>query len=407
LRVRERTLRPGTTLGLGTISLALLLVLALSGVLLMVYYVPTPRDAYASMLDIEHLATFGAFVRRVHLCAAYGLVLCVPLHLLRVCGCAAYRRRTLNWWIGLSLLGLVLALAFTGYLLPWDQRAYWAVQVVTSVLRDVPVLGSGLREVFVGGDRVSAATLLRFYTLHVALLPGVLAGLCLWHLWRIRRDGGLAAPEGEQEAAVSAVPHLTLREGVVLLATTSLVLLSAMALDAALGPPADLLHPDNPEKAPWYFIGFQEMISFSTLAGGLVFPAVAGGLLLLAPLIDRGDRDVGRMLGGPGERRVLGLIAVLATALVVAVEDWFVGHPGVVEQWSPWTRDLVNPPGILLLAAAASFVVGGRATGRVRTGVRAALVVLVVALVGFSVVGACRGPDWVFAWPWQEWPRVH
>src|SRR3990172_4174110 len=121
LQTAERTLRPATTFGLGLAALTLFLLLGLSGALLMVYYAPTPRDAYGSMQDLEHAAALGSFFRALHRWSAHAMVLAVALHLLRVVATASYRKRELNWLFGLGLLSLTLGLAFTGYLLPWDQ----------------------------------------------------------------------------------------------------------------------------------------------------------------------------------------------------------------------------------------------------------------------------------------------
>ncbi|PJB40948.1 MAG: hypothetical protein CO108_13820, partial [Deltaproteobacteria bacterium CG_4_9_14_3_um_filter_63_12] len=135
-RVNARTLRFRTTFGLGLASLTFFAVLVLTGAVLMVAYVPSPERAYGSILDIDHAMTFGGFLRSLHRWSAYGMLLTVALHLLRVAFQGAYNRRALNWSIGLVLLGATLTLAFTGYLLPWDQRAVWATTVSAHILAE-------------------------------------------------------------------------------------------------------------------------------------------------------------------------------------------------------------------------------------------------------------------------------
>lgn len=402
VRITARALRLGTTFGLGIITLALALLLAATGVLLMLYYSPAPESAYGSMLDIEHLVVFGGFVRRLHRFAGHAMVVAVGLHLLRVCATSAFRGRELNWWIGLVLLGLVLGLAFTGYLLVWDQTAYWAVQVAANLLDNLPLIGAYIKVGLLGGERVGAASLLRFYTLHAALLPGGLLGFVIWHLWRIRRDNGLARPPVPEEAMVPAWPNLVLREVIIMLAVVGIVGLAAVLLDAGLGPPADPLHPANPEKAPWYFIGLQELVSYSALTGGVLFPAGLFLCLVLMPLLDREEEQVGVWIGPRTDRLLLGATALFGLLTFVAAEAAFLApdNRAAHARWPALAQDLINPAGLGLLAALIGFVVIGRLSGRTRPALRAALVVLVVFLIGATFIGACRGPDWMFSWPW-------
>jgi quinol-cytochrome oxidoreductase complex cytochrome b subunit len=195
VKVHEDTLRFGTTLGLGLISFYLFLILLGSGVLLMFYYVPSTDLAYQSMKDIEFAVSFGMVLRNVHRWAAHGMVIAVFLHMWRVFATGAYKApREFNWVIGICLLALTLLLSFTGYLLPWDQLAFWAITVGTSIVSYVPGVGEDLRYLVLGGNAVGQSALLRFYVLHCVVLPlfmGVLIGI---HFWRIRMDGGLSRP---------------------------------------------------------------------------------------------------------------------------------------------------------------------------------------------------------------------
>ncbi|HOX45716.1 MAG TPA: cytochrome b N-terminal domain-containing protein [Myxococcota bacterium] len=400
LRVTERALSPWVTLGLGLLTGTLFLALALSGALLMVYYVPSPERAHASMLDLQHAVAFGAFLRAVHRWAAHGMLVTVGLHLLRVTAQGAYRRRELNWLLGLGLLGTTLGLAFTGYLLPWDQRSFWAVTVSANLLDHVPWLGAWLKALFLGGDQVGPAALVRFYALHVAVLPALLLGLLALHLWRLRKDGGLAASAG-QPALVPAWPHLVLREAAVALAALAAVCTLAALLDAPLGAPIDPHLPSNPEKAPWYFVWVQEMVSYSAPVGGVIFPGLLGLLLCLLPFLDREDEGLGRWFG-PGRVRAWALGWGGAGLLAfVAFEALYLGAQAGGD--AP-ASDLWNPATGMLLVAGLAFLGAGTLARSTRAACLACLLVLLVALVGFMAVGQCRGPDWVFYWPWEAWP---
>src|SRR5262245_25905839 len=184
---------------LGTISAALLLLLILSGGPLLFLYVPSVERAYASIKDIEFAITFGSWIRSVHRYAAHLMVAAVFLHMVRVYLTGAYKngigqnqQREWNWVIGVAMLLLTLLLSFTGYLLPWDQLAYWAVTVGTNIAASIPWLGPQIRELLIGGRSIDQPTLIRFYVLHILVLPGALGVLFGYHMWRVRKDGGLA-----------------------------------------------------------------------------------------------------------------------------------------------------------------------------------------------------------------------
>jgi len=187
---------------LGTVSAALLLLLTVSGLPLLFLYIPSVERAYASVKDIEYVVTFGSWIRAVHRISAHLMVIAVALHLVRVFVTAAYKnplgggqRRQWNWVLGVVMLLLTLFLSFTGYLLPWDQLAYWAVTVGTNIASSVPAIGPNIRELLIGGRTIEQPTLIRFYVLHVLFLPGLLGVLFAYHMWRIRKDGGLASAD--------------------------------------------------------------------------------------------------------------------------------------------------------------------------------------------------------------------
>jgi len=410
LRITRRALRVSTTLGLGVVSLTAFLILSVTGVLLMIYYQPGTGEAYASMQDIQYAVALGSFVRALHRWAAYAMLVSVLLHLLRVASMGAYRGRELNWLVGLGLGACVLGLAFTGYLLPWDQRSYWAVRVSANMLDSVPFLGGAIKSMMLGGQSVGQSALLRFYMLHVALLPAGMLALVAVHLWRIRRDGGLAgAPkEGEDSELLPAWPHLVLREALLMLWV--LVILAAVAalVSAPLGVPVDVHVPANPEKAPWYFLWAQELVSYSAPLGAFVIPALLLAGLVGLPFLDRENVGVGRWFGTPACRLAVLFSALAAIAALGLFEVFYMrAGPGAFFKalGTVWP-DVVNPGTGMIVMALLAALTAGIATGSTRAAFLSGLVVMLVMLLGFTLIGACRGPNWVFYWPWEGWPSV-
>jgi quinol-cytochrome oxidoreductase complex cytochrome b subunit len=331
-------LRPSYTLGLGLVSFFLFVLLTVTGLALMLYYVPHPAAAYRSMKDLEHAVAFGMFLRNAHRWAAHGMVAAVFLHLCRVFFTGAYKPpREFNWVVGVGLLLLTLALSFTGYLLPWDQLAYWAITVGTSIVAYFPGLGPQVRYLLLGGHEIGQAALLRFYVLHCLLLPLAMAGLLAFHFWRVRKDGGLSAPPHASQRRVTAWPHLVFRELLVFVLVAAAVNLFALLVDAPLEDIADATRTPNPAKAPWYFLGLQELVGYGALFGGVVVPTALVLALLALPYVDTQPRGVGVWFAR--ERRLANtLFAAIALALVaVTVIGTFFRGPN----WAlvvPWAR---------------------------------------------------------------------
>ena len=218
------------TFGLGGAAAVLFLILAVTGSLLLVVYEPSPERAHGTVVRLVDEVPFGALVRNVHHWAANGMVLVTLLHLLRV----FYRGGHLpprrgNWFAGVALLLLVVACAFTGYLLPWDQLAFWAVTIGTGMLEYAPVVGGVLLRAARGGADVGPATLARFFVLHVAILPIAMLLLLAFHFWLVRKVGGVILPAGAGDRAsprgalVPTSPDLTQREGAMALAVLAAV----------------------------------------------------------------------------------------------------------------------------------------------------------------------------------------
>ena len=195
VRVKKHAVRYTYTFCLGGVSFFLFLVLTVTGVYLMFFYVPSVTRAYQDILSIENSVAFGTFVRNMHRWGAHLMVLTVFLHMIRVFYHGAYKPpREFNWLIGVVLLFCTLWLSFTGYLLPWDQIAFWAITVGTQMATYAPLLSRESSFVLLGGVEVGQGTLIRFYVMHVIAFPLVVAILMVVHFWRIRKDGGISGP---------------------------------------------------------------------------------------------------------------------------------------------------------------------------------------------------------------------
>jgi quinol-cytochrome oxidoreductase complex cytochrome b subunit len=382
---------------LGTVTSALFLLLVLSGLPLLFLYVPSVERAYASVKDIEYVVTFGSWIRSVHRLSAHLMVGAVFLHLVRVFLTGAYKngtgrgqRREWNWVIGVAMLLSTLFLSFTGYLLPWDQLAYWAVTVGTNIASSIPLAGPAIRELMIGGRTIEQPTLIRFYVLHILVLPGALGALFVYHMWRVRKDGGLARADREAllrekvetppgrtktytllgvargtapairsttleapDLTVNAVPDLTRRAATVILGTIAVISILSTLVRSPLEEAANALVTPNPAKAPWYFLWLQEIVTDTTFhvgsftvngafLGGVLLPGLLIGVLTLWPWLDRSPASAA----------------------------------GV---WLPRTRRVQNA---VFLAVC--------------------LVVVIFTLIGTF----CRGPYWHFYWPWEAWPEI-
>jgi quinol-cytochrome oxidoreductase complex cytochrome b subunit len=196
VKTSHKSLRWSYSFGLGIISAILFGVLIWTGLLLMFYYVPSVERAYTTMKEIQLSIPLGQFTRNMHRWSAHAMVLVVILHMARVFYTGAYKPpREFNWVVGVVLMLLTLGASFTGYLLPWDQLSYWAITVGTNIAAYAPVAGPATRSMLLGGAEVGQNAIIRFYTLHVALLPLLITLLVSIHIWRVRKDGGLAASD--------------------------------------------------------------------------------------------------------------------------------------------------------------------------------------------------------------------
>jgi len=194
-RIHRTHVKITHTYCLGGLTFFMFLGLTVTGVLLMFYYVPSVERAYADIQALETNVRFGSLMRNLHRWMAHAMIITVLLHMMRVFYTGAYKPpREFNWIIGVILFVLTLLLSFTGYLLPWDQLAFWAITVGTTMIGSAPLLGDESKFLLLGGFSVGPNALIRFYTLHVIALPLLAAIFMAVHFWRVRRDGGLARP---------------------------------------------------------------------------------------------------------------------------------------------------------------------------------------------------------------------
>lgn len=393
VKVHRHTIKPWFTMGLGLITFFLFVILIVTGVLLMFYYVPSTEQAYNRMLDLRSSVAFGTFLRNMHRWAAHGMVAAVFLHMCRVFFTGSYKKpREFNWVLGVGLFLLTLFSSFTGYLLPWDQLAFWAITVGSAIAGYAPVVGKEIQFLLLGDATVGQEALLRFYVLHIAVLPLVMTMMIAVHFWRIRKDGGLSRPEESEELkeskpdslndwpneldveptpAIAAAPVATatiekkrygiqglvrgpftkvgnvpdksvfswpslfMAELFVFVVTVAGVLVVSLLFNAPLEEPVNIAHPPNPAKAPWYFLGLQEMVSYSAFWGGVGIPTLEVLILLLVPYLDRSTKGVGKWFA---KERLLAntlfLIFVIVNIGLIIIGTFFRGPNW--EFVSPW-----------------------------------------------------------------------
>ena len=320
----DEPLPPGTGwfFTLGSVLLALLGIQLLTGAFLTLYYAPTPDHAYDSVTFINS-TTAGRLVRGLHHFGASFIVVAAAMHMLRVIGFGSYKRpRELTWLSGVALLGLILAFALTGYLLPWDQRAYWATVVTINISKLAPLAGPTVAAVLQGGTTIGALTLTRWYSAHVIFLPALLVLMIVGHLAFMRRQGISGPVTARQGPPVRFYPSQAARD--VTVVSIVLVALAVMAWHGApaMEGPADPTDATFIPRPEWYFLGLFQLLKYFPgkleVVGAVIVPTVLGALLALLPWLDRGpDRD-------PRRRRavVLGVLAGVLGVVGLTTLGW-------------------------------------------------------------------------------------
>jgi ubiquinol-cytochrome c reductase cytochrome b subunit len=312
----DEPLPPGTgwLFTLGSALLFLIVVQLVTGAVLTLYYAPTPDHAWESVRFIAREARLGWLVRGLHYFGASAIVIVAALHLLRVVAFGSYKPpRELTWLTGVALLLLLLAFALTGYLLPWDQRAYWATVVTLNIAALTPGVGSLLASLARGGAEVGALTLTRWYSAHVILLPALLVTLVAFHLYLMRRHG-ISGPVRERAGERRPFfPYQAARDATVTLVLAAvLVTLAVWGMPELEAPadPADATYVPRPE---WYFLGLFELLKYFPgrweVVGAIVIPGIALAALVLLPWLDRS--------GGREPRGRRGILAAAALGLLL------------------------------------------------------------------------------------------
>ena len=338
--VDERTLRFTLTLGLGGMAGGLILLLFCTGIMLKFVYDPFPGKAYDSILYLQQNIFFGQLIRNIHHWSGNILLLIVFLHFLRVFFTGGFTApRQFNWIIGLGLLGSILLSAFTGYLLPWDQLGFWAITICTTMLDYIPLIGKWLKESIQGGTEMGPAILTSFYAIHTAVMPAVLVFLMGFHFWRVRKAKGLVILRSPAEAPdtkgeqVSSIPDLLIREVAVALALLAFILIFSMIFNAPLSPKANPGLSPNPTKAPWYFLGIQELLMhFHPLFSLVIIPLLIGFFLFSIPYFDYEEHVRGVWFFSHQGRKIAlfsALVSAPITAIFIAASE-YLGHFGTM-----------------------------------------------------------------------------
>jgi len=415
VRVPKAAIRFTHTFGLGGMSLVLVGLLAVTGSLLMLGYTPVPGEAYASIERLEGEVLFGPFVRSLHHWSANLLVLVAGLHMLRVCFTGGFLDgRALNWLVGLVLLAAIAASSFTGYLLPWDQLAYWAVTIVTGMAGYVPLAGSALAGLLRGGAEIGPDTLGTYYALHTQWLPALLFAGAGFHFWRVRRAGGVVVPpdavrdERGKPEQVLFLPHLLWRETAVALLLLAAVSLFSALVRAPLGPPANPGLSLNPAKAPWYFLGFQELlVHLHPLFAVVVVPMLGALALVALPYLGFGqDEPRGAwFLSQNGRRtaRLAAAVALVATPLIVVADEALLGAFGAAAGGAALvTRGLLPVATLLAVCALGYRRLRSRWGATPLEAVQALFVFLATGFALLTLTGIWfRGAGMRLVWPWN------
>ena len=320
----------------GSVLILLLSVQLITGIFLTMYYVPSPESAYDSVRYIMERVTFGRLLRGLHFFGASFIVIAAVIHMLRVVALGSYKKpREVTWLTGVVLLLVILGFALSGYLLPWDQKAYWATTVSINIAKSGP-MGKWVSGLMMGGTTLGSLTLLRWYTAHVFLLPGALISFAIAHLYLMRRHGISGALKPVPGEPKPFYPYHAFKDTLVGAAVFAVLLTFAMLLRPpldAVADPTDATYVPRPE---WYFLSLFQMLKYFPgplePVATMVIPGVVVGLLLLLPFLDsHPDRH-------PFTRPlVTGGFAIIGTAIVVLTYLGYKDTPAHADpsRWTP------------------------------------------------------------------------
>ena len=309
---------------MGGLAVFLTLVVGFTGILVTFFYIPTPEQAAKSVQELTFLVPFGWLMRNLHFWSAQLLILVAILHLLRVVFTGAYLPpRRLNYLLGLSLLVICLFLDFTGYVLRWDEGVHWALVAGTNLVRSIPLIGAGLYNALVGGSQPGAATLIRFYAWHLFGLMLILMAVGIWHLFRVRRDGGIAVPPPELRSDKDRITRkeLARREGLAMLWAAFVLIVLAILVPAPLAPAIQEGTASASENlAPWIFLWVQQLLKLGDpFVFGVLIPLGALLIIALVPYITPqrlSPAELGRWFPDGG-RNVQILVSIVAGVIIL------------------------------------------------------------------------------------------
>ena len=412
--VQPRTLRFTLTWGLGGMAVVLVFMLFATGLMLKFVYQPVPDRAYESIIHLQNDVLFGQLIRNIHHWSGNILLIIVFLHLLRVFFSGAFHwPRQFNWLIGLVMFLAVLISNITGYLLPWDQLAFWAITICTGMLEYVPGVGEWLQRLLRGGDDIGPATLSIFFAIHTAVVPACLLILMPWHFWRVRKAGGLVIPrrpdedQDSEDEKVPAIPNLILREIVVALVLIAVIMLISAFFNAPLGAKANPGLSPNPTKAPWYFAGIQEMLlHFHPLFALFIIPVLMLIALVGIPYFNYQTKTAGVWFASfKGRRMVVGaaLVAIIVTPIGIVADEFVIDFAAWMPGLTPVVSNGILPTALVLAGVILFFgLVKKKYAATNNESIQSVFVLLTVAFIILMITGIWfRGKGMALIWPWE------
>jgi len=408
-RVNEASIRFNRTFGLGGMAALLIVIQIITGILLRFYYTPIPAEAYDSVVFTKNNVLFGQFIRNIHYWSGVFLLLIAFLHFLRVFLTGAYREeRKINWLFGLFLLVLIVLLNFTGYLLPWDQLAYWAITVSTNIIGYLPLVGESVRTMIIGGKELNADTLRTFFTFHTAVLPFLLLLLVLYHFWRVRKAGGVLVPEtGEKPEMVPTMPDLVFKEFIVALVLIAVLFTFAALFNAPLLEKANPSYSLNPTKAPWYFAGVQELLMhFHPFFAAFIIPVSVVVFLSWIPFLRFEEAPNGHWFiseRGRTSSEFTAKFAAIVTLLGILFNEYILNFEVLLSPVPAFVSNGVLPLLILLgfMAGFYRYYLKKLRLSKEEL-VQAVFVFIIVAFIVLTIVGIFfRGKDMALCFPWN------
>jgi len=397
--VQQRTLRFTLTWGLGGMAVLLVCILFATGLMLKFVYQPVPDRAYESIIHLQNNVLFGQLIRNIHHWSGNILLIIVFLHFLRIFFTGAFHPpREFNWIIGLAMFLAVLTSNITGYLLPWDQLAFWAITICTGMLEYIPGIGEWLQGLVRGGSDIGPATLSIFFAIHTAVIPACLLILMPFHFWRVRKAGGLVIPcrpyedETSENEKVPTIPNLILREIVVAVVLIAVVMVVAVLFNAPLEAKANPGLSPNPTKAPWYFAGIQELLlHFHPLFALFIIPVFMLIALVSIPYFNYQTETAGvwfASLKGRSMAVVAALVAIIVTPIGIVADEFVID----LAAWMPNIPGEISNgliPFALMLTATFLFykIMKNKFSSNNNEALQSVFVLLAVAFIILTITG--------------------